>query len=378
MAIVEQIAKKLNKEFSNDNLALMANVAPVYKKMPLRDLGFDYPLQGGIPLGAMIMIGGPFASGKTTLACSLLKQYMDENPDKTCVYVDIERGLNLEFQASINHLDLSKLVYIAPTSMAAEDILDIIEELQAADNIGMIICDSIPSLIPRAVAESSYEKDMGMRSTPAKLLYPFCAKMCDSLHEKKNVFVFVNQLRMKPIMGSPVPVPSFPGGDAPGYYSSLVLRLSRRTWTKGDNMKVSDSENCDGFRVRFAVHKSRVADVRRGNGFITYRYGKGIDYAYDTIEVALKAGYVERINNSMYGLKNLETGEYYKDSEGKELKIRGEQAVKDYLNNNPEFAKEYVDMLVRYISDPTKDSNKIDLLDKEDLEELKPFDEEEI
>ena len=71
---VLSVAKKLNKEFKNDNLGVMANVVPHYERLTTGALGFDYPTGGGLPLGRIVTFAGLEHSGKTTGACDLLIQ----------------------------------------------------------------------------------------------------------------------------------------------------------------------------------------------------------------------------------------------------------------------------------------------------------------
>ena len=374
MSTVLKVSQKFAKEYNDQNLAMFANLQPEYTKMPLGALGFDLPLGGGIPYGNLITLAGPFASGKTTMASALLKKYQDENPDRTCVYVDVERAFNSQFQASITGLDLSKLMYICPNGLSAEQILDLILELQQTDDIGMIVLDSVPSLIPAEVMESSTEKDLGLRATVAKKLYAFGARMVDLVRQKNNIFCYISQTRTKPVPGVRVPVIDIAGGDAVKYYSSLILVLKKRLWTKGDNVNLTNPEDCDGFRTSFSVFKSRIADVRKAKGFITFRYGKGIDYEFDAIEEARTFGYIKRLSQQKYSLVNLETGEPYKDDKGNVLELRGEPAIKKYFNDNPEFTKEYVNMILNYVKNNSQDTEPLDTteytLADEDYEEF--------
>ena len=48
MPSVAEIAKKLNREFKDEKLAIKADVTPTYERMPTGAFGFDYPLYGGI------------------------------------------------------------------------------------------------------------------------------------------------------------------------------------------------------------------------------------------------------------------------------------------------------------------------------------------
>ena len=54
MASILEIAKKMNKEYKDDNLAIISSVKPTYTRMPTNALGLDYILGGGSPLGRIL------------------------------------------------------------------------------------------------------------------------------------------------------------------------------------------------------------------------------------------------------------------------------------------------------------------------------------
>ena len=66
---VWDIAKKLNREFKDNNLALTADLVPEFKRLSTGAFGFDYPLFGGLVLGRICTFAGLYHSGKTTAAC---------------------------------------------------------------------------------------------------------------------------------------------------------------------------------------------------------------------------------------------------------------------------------------------------------------------
>ena len=86
MSSVFEIAKKINKEYSDNKLAITADVTPHYVKLSTGALGMDYPLFGGLPEGRIITFAGLFHSGKTTAACLAVSAYQRKYPEKTCVY----------------------------------------------------------------------------------------------------------------------------------------------------------------------------------------------------------------------------------------------------------------------------------------------------
>ena len=217
MATIAELAKKFRKEYKDENLMIISNIKPDYQRMPTNALGLDYILAGGIPLGRLIEFSGLQHSGKTTAACVVLAAYQRMFPNQTCVYIDVEHSLDLRFQARMTGLDLSKLFYMNPNGQSGQQILEMIIEMQKSDDVGMIVLDSLPALIPSAVLENDLTKDAGMRATMAKPLYPFCASMASMVAAKNNLFLMINQVRDEGKTFTGIQEYKEPGGAAPGY-----------------------------------------------------------------------------------------------------------------------------------------------------------------
>ena len=75
MASLNEIAKKLNKEFKDDQMIIKSNIIPKYDRMSTGALGSDYVLFGGLPYGRLCVYSGLQHSGKTTGACLHLAAY---------------------------------------------------------------------------------------------------------------------------------------------------------------------------------------------------------------------------------------------------------------------------------------------------------------
>lgn len=349
MASISDIAKKLNRAYKNEKLALTADVLPSYKRLSCNDLGADFPLYGGLPYGRIVTVSGKEHSGKTTGACTFLAAYQRANPDRTCVFVDVEHSLDKEFQSAMTGLDLTKLVYVNPEGMSGEQIMDAILEFQDADDVGMIVLDSIAALVSSRDYDNDMEKDNGMAGGIAKPLAKFIRKMLDTLSAKENILLLINQVRQVGTTFTGAAIYDEPGGHGPKYYASVKLRFGTRTFTQGDKVDCRDGENADGFRLTFATTKNKTASTQRGGGFLTYRYDTGLDWAFDLLEVAIKYEFISRPNNMTYILVDLETGEPYKDEDGKDLKFVGKQKLRNFLSENVDFQIKYLEMLNRHI-----------------------------
>ena len=373
MASVLDTIKRLNKEYKDDTLIQTSNIIPKYERLATQALGSDYVLFGGLPLGRLCVYSGLPLSGKTTGACCQLAAYQRRFPDRPCVYVDVEHSLDLKFQALMNGVDLSKLQYFDPKQMSGEQILDAIVELEKSDNIGMIILDSLPALIPEAVLKEDLTKDTGMRGTMAKRLYPFCAEMAELVSKQNNVLIMINQVRDDGKTFTGIQKWKEPCGGAPGFYSSVSVRFGTRKFTLKDDMDACGAKNgegADGFRLQFKIIKNKTAPCNRGGGFITYRYASGLDWVNDLLEIAIGFDFIKRLNNVTYQLVDLFTGEVLTDEEGHELKGKKADLI-DYIMTNVPFQVKYLKMLNDYIS--SSDESYGSLLDERASAEIPGF-----
>lgn len=364
--------KKLNKEFDSQELFRKADIIPGYRRLASGALGMDYCLYGGPAYGRILVFSGKEHSGKTTGAFALLAAFQRENPDKICLFVDVEQSLDLEFQALMNGVDLQRLIVFTPDpGMSGQQIMSAILELQFnTDNIGLIVVDSIPALETAQNLNNEFEKDMGKQATIAKSLAKFCKQILPSLRAKQNILILINQVRVKDVMYNGAPIYDEPGGSGPKFYGSTNVRFGTRTFMKGDKeIGSSDGTGADGFRIKFNITKNKTAACNRGGGFITYRYETGMDKMHDLLEIATTFDYIKRLNNVSYELINLETGEVLKDEDGKDL-IGKKAVLIDYINTHPQFRTTYFQMLNDFISASNTKKGSVQLLSDEDLAEI--------
>ena len=368
MASVLEIAKKLNREFKDDKLAIKADVTPDYERMPTGAFGFDYPLYGGLPMGRICTFAGLFHSGKTSAACLAMAAYQRKYPEQICVYVDMEHSLDLKFQSRMTGLDPERMIYFNPTTLTGEQVLDSILEFQKSDDIGMIVLDSIPALLPAQSLENDMTKDPGMRGTIAKPLHRFLVAMSSLVNNKNNIFMMDNQVRVSGTTFTGAPIYAEPGGQGPAYYSSVKVRFGTRTFIKGDKVDASDGEGAEGFRLKFAITKQKCGPIARGGGFISFNYNTGLMWLQDMLEIAYKFDFIHRVNNITYQLINLETGEVYIDPiTGKELTGKRKD-LEEYIMTNIEFQKEYIAMLNKFIT--ANDASYGNILDQREQSEI--------
>lgn len=365
--------KQINKACKDWDILGSGNFSQNLKKLDIGSLGVSLPLKGGLPYGQLITAAGIEGAGKSTFAILTMAAYQKENPNKVCVYVDAENTLltQADYFKTISDIDYSPEHFVRYdcTGRSAEEVFQDLILLQSTDDIGMIVIDSARALISQADLDGEFVKDNGQRASVAKPLGKFIKQMIMYLPKRNNILLILNQVNVEKTMFSTVYTE--PAGYALKYFPSLKLRFGTRTYTKGDKTDITSSkvdEEVDGIRLHFAITKSRLSNINKEGGFITIRYNKGIDTVFDLIEVALKAGFIQRPNTKTYILVNLNNGEIYKDSEtGNELSFGSKDALSDYLNKHSAFVKDYSNMIMQYLN---KTKTKVDLIDENIINDL--------
>lgn len=365
--------KQINKACKDWDILGSGNFSQNLKKLDINSLGVSLPLKGGLPYGQLITAAGIEGAGKSTFAILTMAAYQKENPNKVCVYVDAENTLltQADYFKTISDIDYSPEHFVRYdcTGRSAEEVFQDLILLQSTDDIGMIVIDSARALISQADLDGEFVKDNGQRASVAKPLGKFIKQMIMYLPKRNNILLILNQVNVEKTMFSTVYTE--PAGYGLKYFPSLKLRFGTRTYTKGDKTDITSSkvdEEVDGIRLHFAITKSRLSNINKEGGFVTIRYNKGIDTVFDLIEVAIKAGFIQRPNTKTYILVNLNNGEVYKDSEtGNELSFGSKDALSDYLNKHSAFVKDYSNMIMQYLN---KTKTKVDLIDENIINDL--------
>jgi len=265
---------------------------------------------GGFPRGRIIEIYGPEASGKTTLALSVIAEAQKRGGQ--CAFVDAEHALD-PIRAEIIGVNLDDLLLSQPDT--GEQALEITETLIRSGALDVIVVDSVAALVPRAELEGEMgDAVMGMQ---ARLMSQALRKLTGAISKSKTILIFTNQLRQKigVMFGNPE---TTPGGLALKFYSSVRIDIRRiDTIKEGDNVV--------GVRARVRVVKNKVAPPLRVAEFDIMN-DEGISKAGGLLDVAIELGIMSK-SSSFYNYA------------GKTL-AQGREGAKQHIKDNPKFAEE--------------------------------------
>jgi recombination protein RecA len=279
--------------------------------IPTGSIAVDLALGvGGIPRGRIIEIFGPEASGKTTLAISIIAEAQKRGG--TAAFVDAEHALDPLWAQTIG-VNLDDLLISQPDT--GEQALEIAEALIQSGGVDVIVIDSVAALVPRAEIEG--EMGDAMMGVQARLMSQALRKLTSIISKSKTIVIFTNQLRQKIgiMFGNPE---TTPGGLALKFYSSI--RLDTR---KIDNLK--DGDKVIGSRHRVKVVKNKVAPPFRLAEFDVL--GKeGISKEGGLLDVGVEFGIITK---AAAFLK-------YKDT----ILGQGREAARIYLKEQPKIGNQ--------------------------------------
>lgn len=303
--IEKQYGKGAVMRLGDDSMKVKVDV------IPTGSIALDAALGvGGLPRGRVSEIFGPEASGKTTLALSVIANA--QAMGGVAVFIDAEHALDPVYAAALG-VDTANLIVSQPDT--GEQALDIAETLVRSGGVDVVVVDSVAALVPKMEIEGDMgDQQVGLQ---ARLMSRALRKLTGTVSKSNTCFIFINQIRMKigQMWGNPE---TTPGGVALKFHASVRLDI-RRVGT------IKDGTEVVGSRTRVKVVKNKVAPPFREVEF-DILYGKGISVLGEIVDLGTELGIIRR------------TGTWY--SYGEERLGQGREKVIALLGENPDLKKE--------------------------------------
>ena len=338
---LDSVLKDISKKFGEKVVKYGVDDLSVDGVLSLGSPSFDFCVYGGIPEGRIVEFCGPESSGKTTtafmVAGSYIKKELERNPNnpRAIVLLDNEGTADPVWAKKLGY-DMGKnspvrTVVIRPEGQSAEQIFDMAIEMLKTGDVGLLIFDSIATLVPQQINEESQEKK-AMGGVAASLTR-FANTAIGLLRKYKATLIAINQVREN--IGGYGPALITPGGRAWKHSCSMRLMFKRGDFFDDEGNKLTTSaESPAGHIIEVAVLKTKVSKWDRKVGYLHLNYVKGVDILEDTIDVALHLGFIDNSTQGTFKLIDPETGELVCDKEGNPIKIRGRKNLKPYFEEN--------------------------------------------
>lgn len=355
---LKETLKAISKKYGENVVKIGCDDLTVDGILSLGSPSADFCLYGGIPEGRIIEFSGAEGSGKTTnaflVAASYQREELKRNPDnpRAIVLLDNE-GTADPVWAKVLGYDMSdnaavSTVVLRPEGQSAEDIFDIALDMLKTGEVGLLIFDSIATLVPQQIVDESMEKQQ--MGGIAKALTRFANTAIGLLRKYKATLIAINQVREN-ISGYGDPLTT-PGGRAWKHACSSRIMFKRGSFfdEDGNTLMKKDAQSPAGHIIELYVLKTKTCRWDRKLGYMHLNYTKGIDVLEDTLDVATHFGFIDDSVQGSFTVLDPETGEVMLDSEGKPVKIRGRKNLKPYFEEHKDLWKKLYDKCYEKLS----------------------------
>ena len=352
MSNLNEVIKQISKKFGEGVVKFGVEDLSVDGVLSLGSPSADFSLYGGIPEGRIVEFSGAEGSGKTTTAFICAGQYqkkeLERNPDnpRAIVFLDNEGTADPVWAKTLGY-DMSEeakvpTICLRPEAQSAEEIFDMALDMLKTGEVGLLIFDSIATLVPQQIADESMEKQQ-MGGT-AKSLTRFANTAIGLLRKHKATLIAINQVREN-ISGYGDPLIT-PGGRAWKHACSSRIMFKRGAFfdEDGNEVQKKNAQSPAGHIVEMYILKTKTCKWDRKLAYYHLNYTKGVDIVADTIDVAMHFGYVQNPAQGTFTLVNPDTGEAMIDENGKDIKIRGRKNLTDFFRQDLKTWKKVYDL----------------------------------
>lgn len=239
-----------------EKIILPANVIPPACCIPTGAFTLDFALMGGVPEGFATMIYGLESSGKTTMTLKMVASFQRKHPEKLAVWVDTESMFDPEWALKLG-CDLSRLHIVHPAT--GEEAVDLMAAAMEPIEVGMVIMDSIPGCVPKAIVDRSAE-DQTM-AVLARLMGIFCSKILTAWGKERRrghrvTVITINQFRSKVglVFGDPR---TLPGGRQINHLPSTKIEIK--------NSEVMGEDGVGNEVVEINDHTFKITKAKHGS-----------------------------------------------------------------------------------------------------------------
>lgn len=291
MDFLKSIIKEVGKEYASIASDIVENEKFIDTGSYILNALVSGSLFGGISQNKISMLAAPEACGKTFIALSVVKNFLETHPDAFCLYFDTESAITKRLLESKN-IDVKRVVVINVVTIeefrtkalkAVDMYMKLPEEerrpcFMVLDSLGML---STNKEIGDALAEKD-TRDM----TKAALTKGAFRMLTLKLGQANIPFIVNNHLYDSMSIYSSKEVS---GGSGGKYSSSTILYISKS--------KEKEGTEVSGVILKFKTQKSRFSKENQEVEVRLYYDDRGLDRYYGLLELGEESGIIPRVGN---------------------------------------------------------------------------------
>ena len=247
-------------------------------------------IYGGLPANRITALAGESATGKTFFLISMVKNFLDANPDAGVVYFESESAITKQMVID-RGIDPNRMVHVPVTTVQefrtqALKVLDSYLLQHESERKPLFLClDSLGMLSTTKEVEDTAEGKETRDMTRAQVLKAAFRVLTLKLGRAKVPMVVTNHTY--DVVGSMFPTKEMGGGSGLKYAASSIVYLSKKKEKDGTEV-IGSIIHCKNHKSRLTV-ENKMVDVR-------LTYDKGLDRHYGLLDLALKHGIFKSVS----------------------------------------------------------------------------------
>ena len=241
-------------------------------------------IYGGIPANKITAIAGESSTGKTFFCLSIVKHFLDTNPDAGVIYFESESAITRSMIEE-RGIDSSRMIIVPVVTVQefrtqAIKILDKYLEAKSKDRQPMMfVLDSLGNLSTTKEIEDSEAGKETRDMTRAQVIKSVFRVLTLKLGKASVPMLVTNHTY--DVVGAYVPTKEMGGGSGLKYAASTIIHLSKSKEKDGTEI-VGNIIKCKAQKSRFTKENS-LAETR-------LFYDRGLDPYYGLLELGEKHG----------------------------------------------------------------------------------------
>lgn len=312
---------------------------------------FDMLLNGGLPKGKAIAIGAEWGVGKTTLLIQALGN-IAEKYNKKIYYLDAEGGATYELFEAMGYASAlydpetnpDGLFYLLNLT-TIQDISKIIKIVSADPDTAAIVIDSDTKVVDGLALE---EEDLGTSNKAVGMnarMWSKAAGPIDAIIKQSEAcLIVVHQARVD--LTGFMPKITATGGNAIKHMVSVEIWGKKKGWILPDfsiSTASKDKPKAIGAYVKFTTEKNRLTKPF-ASVMVPIFFGKGVSNKWAYKEWLETHEFTDSLTGEVKPFIN-KKGSWYEITlpSGANAKVQGDTKVWDFVNDNYDEIKNYVD-----------------------------------
>ena len=247
---------------------------------------------GGLPQNKVTALAGESSTGKTFFALSIVKNFLDQNPDGEVAYFESESAISKDMMTSrgirTKNVGLVPVTTVQEFRTQAIKIVDDYMKFKKEDRPPMLfVLDSLGMLSTTKEVQDATDGKETRDMTRAQVIKSIFRILSLKLGQAGIPLIVTNHTY--DVVGAYVPTKEMGGGTGLKYAASSILFLSKK--------KEKDGTEQVGNIIKVKAHKSRFT---KENSIVETRLffdERGLDKYYGLLELGQQYGVFERVGN---------------------------------------------------------------------------------